>query len=139
MDENTAPPLIDRQAPTKLAHNDRPGSSSAIPRFAINAATSQMKRLTDILAAAADTIDAVIAQNSATLPRSVSAFTNSASSSLRNLADHATEEKAEELLQSLQRRAAQNPVATASIGAAIGTALGVALSRLNRSKSNKPI
>lgn len=112
-------------------------TAPAVPQFALNAVNAQVGRVSDILSSAADTIDDLLSNNGSALPESAQGFVKNASGKLRELSDRATEEEAGKLLETLQRTAAEHPVATASIGAAIGTALGLALSRLGRA-STKP-
>ena len=120
-----------------LAEPEAPAeqSTSKIPAFALNAANAQVRKLGDILGGAADSIDDLIGKNSSLLPEAVQGFASTASSRLRELADSASEEQAEQLLKNLQKGAAEHPIATAGIGAAIGTALGVALSRISKPAS----
>lgn len=112
-------------------------AAPAVPQFALNAVNAQVGRVSEILSSAADTIDELLSNNGSALPESAQGFVKTASGKLRELSDRATEEEAGKLLETLQRTAADHPVATASIGAAIGTALGLALSRLGRA-SAKP-
>lgn len=110
-------------------------TTPAVPQFALNAVNAQVGRVSDILSSAADTIDELLSSNGSALPESAQGFVKTASGKLRELSDKATEEEAGKLLETLQRTAADHPVATASIGAAIGTALGLALSRLGKANA----
>lgn len=124
-------------APTKQAASNAVSkasrtSTSAIPKFALDAIGAQTARVSDILIAAADAIEELTANNATSLPETAKGFADTASLKLRGLADRATEDEAARLVETLQRTAANHPLATAGIGAAIGAALGIALSRLGR-------
>ncbi|MEP6785936.1 MAG: hypothetical protein ABI898_09375 [Sphingomonadales bacterium] len=121
-------------APVKRTAKPKP-ASSAVPKFAVDMVNAQVGRVSEILVAAADTIDDLMKSNGSALPEAAKGLATTTSGKLRDLSERATEEEAGKLLENLQRTAADHPVATASIGAAIGTALGLALSRLGRSSA----
>lgn len=118
-----------KRTPARTSAPANRDSGFQVPKFAMDAIGAQATRVSDILTAAADTIDEL---NTASLPDTARNFAGTASSKLRGLADRATEDEAARLVEALQRTAASHPLATASIGAAIGAALGMALSRLSR-------
>lgn len=117
-----------------------PGGSvqggSAIPQFAINAANRQFSRVAEVLTGTAEAIDDLLASQELPLPDGIHGFAETASDTLRGLADRASEQEAGDLLAGLQRTATNQPWATASICAALGAALGLALTRLGRSPSS---
>jgi ElaB/YqjD/DUF883 family membrane-anchored ribosome-binding protein len=130
IDSNTA-------AQTAKSSSAEPGKFSLMGQLARTAASGSIDRVSGILTGAADSIDEILGRSDLPLPESAKSAVSSTSNKLRAIADRATVEEAEKLLENLQKTAAYHPAATAGIGAAIGAALGIALAKLGDSNGSK--
>jgi hypothetical protein len=109
---------------------EKSGIAASVSRYALGAVNGQIGRVSAILTGTADSIDEILGGTASPLPEQARGFVTTTSGKLRDLADLATEEEAQKLLEGLQRSAARHPAVTAGVGAALGAALGLALARL---------
>ena len=127
-----------KEAANIVTANNDAKSASGVMRFAHNAVSAQVGRVSEILNSAADAIDELLGSTSLPVPDGAKGFISSASGKLRDMADRTSEEEASKMLETLQRTAADHPAATAGLGAALGAALGLALAKLGGPASTTP-
>ena len=100
-----------------------------IPQVAIDAANDRIREVGGAIGGVADTIDELFDRNKLPFGDNIQGFADQATGRLRSIGDTVGDQDAGELIETVQRRAAENLAMAIAIGAAAGAAIAFFLAR----------